>query len=577
MRQSQLLLPTLKETPADADVISHQLMLRAGLIRQLASGLYSWLPLGLRVLRNIETIIREELNISGAQELLMPVVQPAELWEESGRWSKMGDEMLRMQDRHERDFCLGPTHEEVITDIFRREVQSYKQLPVNFYQIQTKFRDERRPRFGVMRAREFIMKDGYSFHLDQTSFDSTYQEMYNCYERILRRMQLDFRAVEADTGNIGGNNSHEFHVLAASGEDTIVYASDGPYAANLEKAVAAVPEPSTKKAEPLERVSTPTQKTIAAVAELLNIPATQCVKTLVVKAQGDATEAANNLIAIILRGDHELNEIKATNLPGVAQPLAFADEAEIVAAFLAHPGSLGPVQCPIPMLVDREAAALASFVCGANEDGMHFQGVSWQRDCPIVEEQIVDARNVVEGDPAPDGQGELRFLRGIEVGHIFQLDRAYSEPMGAFVLDQDGRDTAPIMGCYGMGVTRLVAAVIEQNHDDRGIVWPEPLAPFSLHIIALNAQKSAAVQETAEQMYQTAAAAGITVLLDDRNERPGVKFADADLIGIPHRIVIGDRGLQNGVVEYKDRRIGENEELSPESALARVTDALTND
>ena len=577
MRQSQLLLPTLKETPADADVISHQLMLRAGLIRQLASGLYSWLPLGLRVLRNIETIIREELNISGAQELLMPVVQPAELWEESGRWSKMGDEMLRMQDRHERDFCLGPTHEEVITDIFRREVQSYKQLPVNFYQIQTKFRDERRPRFGVMRAREFIMKDGYSFHLDQTSFDATYQEMYNCYERILRRMQLDFRAVEADTGNIGGNNSHEFHVLAASGEDTIVYASDGPYAANLEKAVAAVPEPSTTTAEPLERVATPTQKTIAAVAELLNIPATQCVKTLVVKAQGDATEAANNLIAIILRGDHELNEIKAANLPGVAQPLAFADEAEIVAAFAAHPGSLGPVQCPIPMLVDREAAALASFVCGANEDGMHFQGVSWQRDCPIVEEQIVDARNVVEGDPAPDGQGELRFLRGIEVGHIFQLDRAYSEPMGAFVLDQDGRDTAPIMGCYGMGVTRLVAAVIEQNHDDRGIVWPEPLAPFSLHIIALNAQKSAVVQETAEQMYQTAAAAGITVLLDDRNERPGVKFADADLIGIPHRIVIGDRGLQNGVVEYKDRRIGENKELSPESALARVTDALTND
>ena len=577
MRQSQLLLPTLKETPADADVISHQLMLRAGLIRQLASGLYSWLPLGLRVLRNIETIIREELNISGAQELLMPVVQPAELWEESGRWSKMGDEMLRMQDRHERDFCLGPTHEEVITDIFRREVQSYKQLPVNFYQIQTKFRDERRPRFGVMRAREFIMKDGYSFHLDQTSFDATYQEMYNCYERILRRMQLDFRAVEADTGNIGGNNSHEFHVLAASGEDTIVYASDGPYAANLEKAVAAVPEPSTTTTEPLERVATPTQKTIAAVAELLDVAATQCVKTLVVKAQGDATEAANNLIAIILRGDHELNEIKAANLPGVAQPLAFADEAEIVAAFKAHPGSLGPVQCPIPMLVDREAAALASFVCGANEDGMHFQGVSWQRDCPIVEEQIVDARNVVEGDPAPDGQGELRFLRGIEVGHIFQLDRAYSEPMGAFVLDHEGRDAAPIMGCYGMGVTRLVAAVIEQNHDDRGIVWPEPLAPFSLHIIALNAQKSAAVQETAEQMYQTAAAAGITVLLDDRNERPGVKFADADLIGIPHRIVIGDRGLQNGVVEYKDRRIGENEELSPESALARVTDALTND
>lgn len=571
MRQSQLLLPTLKETPADADVVSHQLMLRAGLIRQLASGLYSWLPLGLRVLRNIETIIREELNISGAQELLMPVVQPAELWEESGRWRKMGDEMLRMQDRHERDFCLGPTHEEVITDIFRREVQSYRQLPINFYQIQTKFRDERRPRFGVMRAREFIMKDGYSFHLDQTSFDATYQEMYHCYERILRRMQLDFRAVEADTGNIGGNNSHEFHVLAASGEDTIVYASEGPYAANLEKAVAAAPKQSTEPVELLEKVATPTQKTIVAVAELLSLPATQCVKTLIVKAQQDAVEPPNGLIAIILRGDHDLNEIKAANLPGVAQPLTFAEEAEIVAAFGAHPGSLGPVHCPIPMLVDREAAVLASFVCGANEDGVHYQGVSWQRDCPIVEEQIVDARNVVEGDPAPNGQGELRFLRGIEVGHIFQLDRAYSEPMGAFVLDHEGRDAAPIMGCYGMGVTRLVAAVIEQNHDNSGIVWPEPLAPFSLHIVALNAQKSAAVQELAEQLYQSATASGISVLLDDRNERPGVKFADADLIGIPHRIVIGDRGLQNGVVEYKHRRIGDNEELSPESALSRVT------
>ncbi|MDP7389554.1 MAG: proline--tRNA ligase, partial [Pseudomonadales bacterium] len=387
-------------------------------------------------------------------------------------------------------------------------------------------------------------------------------------------MQLDFRAVEADTGNIGGNNSHEFHVLAASGEDTIVYASEGPYAANLEKAVAAAPKQSTEPVELLEKVATPTQKTIAAVAELLSLPATHCVKTLIVKAQQDAAEPPNGLIAIILRGDHDLNEIKAANLPGVAQPLTFAEETEIVAAFGAHPGSLGPVHCPIPMLVDREAAVLASFVCGANEDGVHYQGVSWQRDCPIVEEQIVDARNVVEGDPAPDGQGELRVLRGIEVGHIFQLDRAYSEPMGAFVLDHEGRDAAPIMGCYGMGVTRLVAAVIEQNHDNSGIVWPEPLAPFSLHIVALNAQKSAAVQELAEQLYQSATASGISVLLDDRNERPGVKFADADLIGIPHRIVIGDRGLQNGVVEYKHRRIGDNEELSPESALSRVTGNL---
>ena len=574
MRQTDLLLPTLKETPADADVISHQLMLRAGLIRQLASGLYSWLPLGLRVLRNIETIIREELNSSGGQELLMPVVQPAELWEESGRWNKMGDEMLRMQDRHERDFCLGPTHEEVITDIFRREIQSYKQLPVNFYQIQTKFRDERRPRFGVMRAREFIMKDGYSFHMDQASFDATYQEMYNCYERILERMQLDFRAVEADTGNIGGNNSHEFHVLAASGEDTIVYASNGRYAANLEKAVAARPTPATAPSAPMERISTPTQKTIAAVAELLDIPATQCVKTLIVKAQADEEPSASGIIAIILRGDHELNEIKAANLPGVARPLEFADEAQIVAAFNAHPGSLGPVACPIPLLVDHEAAALASFVCGANEDGVHLQGVNWGRDCSISVEQIIDARNVVEGDQAPNGQGTLKFLRGIEVGHIFQLDRAYSEPMNAFVLDQDGRDAAPIMGCYGMGVTRLVAAVIEQNHDSQGIVWPQPLAPFSLHIIALNPQKSAAVNAAAEQLYATATAAGVSVLLDDRDDRPGVKFADADLIGIPHRIVIGDRGLKTGVVEYKYRRHGDNQEMGPEAALAKVIDAI---
>ena len=572
MRQTNLLLPTLKETPADADVVSHQLMLRAGLIRQLASGLYSWLPLGLRVLRNIENIIREELNRSGAQELLMPVVQPAELWEESGRWQKMGDEMLRIQDRHQRDFCLGPTHEEVITDIFRREVQSYKQLPVNFYQIQTKFRDERRPRFGVMRAREFIMKDGYSFHLDQSSFDATYEEMYNCYARILHRMELDFRAVEADTGNIGGNNSHEFHVLAESGEDTIVYASDGPYAANLEKAVAAPPSPKATPLEPLNKVATPTQKTITDVAELLQVATNQCVKTLVVKADTPSDETAPALIAIILRGDHELNEIKAAKLSGVAQPLQFADEAEIVAAFSAHPGSLGPIASPIPVLVDYAAAALPCFVCGANEDGLHYSGVNWQRDCPIDVSQIIDARNVVEGDPAPEGQGQLKFLRGIEVGHIFQLDRAYSEPMNAFVLDQDGRDAAPIMGCYGMGVTRLVAAVIEQNHDSKGIVWPQPLAPFTLHIIPLNAQKSDAVRAAADALYAQAEDAGISVLIDDRNERPGVKFADADLIGIPHRIVIGDRGLQNGVVEYKHRSAEGNEELSAEAALARVAD-----
>jgi len=572
MRQTNLLLPTLKETPADADVISHQLMLRAGLIRQLASGLYSWLPLGLRVLRNIEAIIREELNRSGAQELLMPVVQPAELWEETGRWQKMGNEMLRMQDRHDRDFCLGPTHEEVITDIFRREVQSYKQLPLNFYQIQTKFRDERRPRFGVMRAREFIMKDGYSFHLDQPSFDATYQEMYDCYARILHRMALDFRAVEADTGAIGGNNSHEFHVLAESGEDTIVYASNGPYAANLEKAVSALPTPETGPLTPMERVATPTQKTIADVAQLLQVETSRCLKTLVVKADATDEPTESTLVAIILRGDHELNEIKAAKLPGVAQPLQFAEEAEIVATFNAHPGSLGPVGCPVPLLVDCEAAALASFVCGANEDGVHLQGVNWQRDCTLHEDQIIDARNVIEGDAAPNDQGELKFLRGIEVGHIFQLGRAYSEPMSAFVLDQQGRECAPIMGCYGMGVTRLVAAIIEQNHDSKGIVWPEPLAPFSLHVIPLNAQKSEAVRAAAEAVYTQAATAGISVLMDDRNERPGVKFADADLIGIPHRIVIGERGLKNGVIEYKHRTAENSQELSAEAALAKVAD-----
>ena len=566
MRQSLLLLPTLKEDPADADVISHKLMLRAGMIRQLASGLYTWLPLGLRVLRKIEHIIREEMNRSGAQEVSMPVVQPAELWVETGRWHKMGDEMMRMHDRHERDFCLGPTHEEVITDLFRREVHSYRQLPVNFYQIQTKFRDERRPRFGVMRAREFTMKDAYSFHLDQASFDATYEEMYRCYERILTRMQLEFRAVQADTGNIGGDNSHEFHVLAQSGEDTIAYSDTGTYAANLEKASALEPQPAPAGVETMSRVATPNAKTIEAVAQQLGLPASQNVKTLIVEGDEDGA-----LYAIILRGDHELNEIKAAKLPGVASPLTFAAEERIPKAMGASVGSLGPVNCGIPFYVDASAASIADFVCGANEDGVHLRGVNWQRDVALAPEQIVDVRNVVEGDSAPDGEGKIQFLRGIEVGHIFQLDRSYSEPMQATVLDHEGQNQVPIMGCYGMGVTRLVAAVIEQNHDDNGIAWPEPLAPFQLHIIALNAQKSEAVREAADRLYQQACDLGIEVLLDDRAERPGVKFAEADLIGIPHRIVIGDRGLKSGVAEYRKRR----DEAATEVALDHVLDALT--
>ncbi len=564
MRQSKYLIPTMKEDPADADVISHKLMLRAGLIRQLASGLYTWLPLGLRVLRRVEAIIREEMDATGAQEVMMPVVQPAELWQDSGRWDKMGPELLRMQDRHERDFCLGPTHEEVITDIFRREIQSYKELPVNYYQIQTKFRDERRPRFGVMRAREFTMKDAYSFHIDQASFDETYQAMHNCYSAILERMGLDYRAVDADTGNIGGANSHEFHVLAASGEDTIVYASDGDYAANLEKAEAALPGSRPEPGATLATVDTPEQKTIAAVCELLGIDATSTIKTLVVQGE-------EGPVAIILRGDHELNEIKAEKLPGVLAPLQFASDADIEAATGVKPGSLGPVNCRIPCLVDREAAVLADFVCGANEEGKHFTGVNWNVDCPLDDGQIVDARNVVEGDPAPDGQGTLKFLRGIEVGHIFQLGTVYSSAMDANVLDQDGRSSTPIMGCYGMGVTRLVAAVIEQNHDDNGICWPAPLAPYAVHLLALNYQKSDAVKTAADNLYEECQQRGIEVLFDDRNERPGVKFAEADLIGLPHRIVIGDRGLKNGVVEFKSRAAdGEATEVAIDTVLDRI-------
>jgi prolyl-tRNA synthetase len=501
----------------------------------------------------------------------MPVVQPAELWMETGRWQKMGDEMLRMQDRHDRDFCLGPTHEEVITDLFRREIHSYKQLPVNFYQIQTKFRDERRPRFGVMRAREFTMKDAYSFHLDQASFDVTYGEMYRCYERILTRMELKFRAVQADTGNIGGDTSHEFHVLANSGEDTIAYSDTGTYAANLEKAAAQRPGRASPGNQTMSRVDTPNAKTIEAVASLLGLPVEQNLKTLIVEASPDDTNNHSGLVAIILRGDHELNEIKAAKLPGVRAPLAFAQEEAISQAMGASVGSLGPVNCAIPMFVDPSAAAVADFVCGANEDGVHLQGVNWQRDVVLSDQQIVDVRNVVEGDIAPDGQGKIQFLRGIEVGHIFQLGDSYSASMQATVLDQDGNSVTPTMGCYGMGVTRLVAAVIEQNHDDNGITWPTPLAPFQLHIIALNGHKSEAVKEASESLYAEAVAAGIDTLLDDRAERPGVKFAEADLVGIPHRVVIGDRGLKNGAVEYRLRSDVEATEIPLQDVLSKIS------
>jgi len=564
MRQSSMLLPTLKENPADADVASHRLMLRAGLIRQVAAGIYTWLPLGLRVIRNIEKIIREELDRAGAQEVLMPVVQPAELWEETGRWQKMGPEMLRMQDRHHRDFCLGPTHEEIITDLFRREIHSYKQLPGNYYQIQTKFRDEIRPRFGVMRAREFTMKDGYSFDLDQDGFDQTYRAMHDCYTRILTRMELDFRAVEADSGNIGGANSHEFHVLADAGEDTIVHSSDSDYAANLEKAVAAPPPPRAGAGEAMSTVATPDCRTIADVAKLLSLPVERCLKTLIVRGE-------ESLVAIILRGDHELNDIKAAKLPGVIAPLEFADETEIEAAIGASPGSLGPVELQLPVFADPYAFAAADFCCGANNDGYHYQNVNWDRDLNIPAENVIDVRNVQPGEKSADGQGELKFLKGIEVGHIFQLGTVYSEPMQATVLDRNGRSLIPIMGCYGMGVTRLVAAIIEQKHDEVGIIWPAPVAPFQVHILALNYAKSDDVRGAADELYNRCQQAGLEVLLDDRGERPGVKFADADLIGIPHRVTIGDRALKEGNVEYRYRTDAEATSLPLGDVFERLS------
>ena len=562
MRASQLLIATLKQTPADAEVISHQLMLRAGMIRRLASGLYTWLPLGLRVMRKVERIVREEMDRSGAQEVLMPVVQPAELWQESGRWVQYGPELLRIADRHERAFCLGPTHEEVITDLARNELRSYRQLPVNFYQIQTKFRDEIRPRFGVMRAREFVMKDAYSFHLDEQSLDRTYREMHRAYCRIFDRIGLDYRPVVADTGSIGGSESHEFHVLADSGEDAIAFSDAGDYAANVEKAEALAPaEPRAEPRETLTEVATPGRHTIADVSEFLSVTPQGTLKTLIVIG----TETP--LVALVLRGDHQLNAIKAEAHPLVATPLRLADDAAITATLGCRPGSLGPVGIGIPVLADRSAAVLSDFVCGANRDGYHLCGVNWGRDCS--HDEVCDLRNVVDGDASPDHQGTLTVRRGIEVGHIFKLGRKYSAALGARVLDETGAECTLIMGCYGIGVSRIVAAAIEQNHDGTGIVWPRAIAPFTVAVVPLNAQKSTLVRETAERLYADLTALGIDVLLDDREERPGVKFADMELIGIPYQVVIGERSLANGMVEYRQRSGGERAEV-PVASIAQL-------
>ena len=571
MRTSRFLIATQKETPADAEVISHQLMLRAGLIRKLAAGLYTWLPLGLRVLRKVEAVVRQEMNESGAQEVSMPIVQPAELWHESGRWEQYGPELLRIQDRHQRDFCLGPTHAEVITSLVRDEIKSYKQLPLNFYQIQTKVRDEIRPRFGIMRSREFLMKDAYSFHLDQASLEQTYQTMFSAYTNIFTRLGLEFRPVIADTGSIGGSASHEFHVLASSGEDAIAFSDGSDYAANVEMAEALAP-PGGRAAPgaDLEKVSTPGIKTIEALASFLSVDAATSVKTLVVEG-----EEEGELVALILRGDHQLNALKAQKLPGVAAPLQMADEDKVRAACGAGFGSLGPVGLKLPLLIDRSAAALADFTCGANDDDVHLTGVNWERDCPAGE--IADLRNAIAGDPSPDGKGQLQIKRGIEVGHIFQLGTKYSEAMNAQVLNENGKSVAVTMGCYGIGVSRIVAAAIEQNHDDKGILWPEAMAPFQLAIVPLNMQKSAEVASCAEDLYERLRTAGIDVLLDDRNERPGVKFADMELIGIPHRVVIGDRALADGNVEYKSRRGEESELVAKEDILEFLLAQLHTD
>ena len=559
MRFTRFGLTTLRDTPAEAEIVSHQLMLRAGLIRRLASGLFTWMPLGLRVLRKVETIVREEMDRAGALEIVMPAVQPAELWEETGRWDKYGHLLLRMKDRHERDFCFGPTHEEVVTDIARRELQSYKQLPINLYQVQVKFRDEIRPRFGVMRAREFIMKDAYSFDVDQAGLEKSYQAMHAAYTAIFTRLGLEFRVVDADSGEIGGSRSQEFHVLADSGEDAIAWCDDDNFASNVETAATTPPagEPDAPGAA-LEKVSTPKAKTIEDLCDFLGVTADKTLKTLIV-------EGTEQPIALALRGDHELNAIKAAKIPGVATPLTMADPATIVKATGSKPGFAGPIGLDIPVYYDHAITLMSDFVCGANETDMHYTGVNFGRD--IETPKTVDIRNVVEGDPTPGGQGTLNIARGIEVGHIFQLGTMYSEAMSATVQDQDGNDVTMLMGCYGIGVTRIVGAAIEQNHDERGIIWPEPIAPFDVVLVPINMHRSDAVRDAAETLYEELQSMGLEVLFDDRDVRPGVKFADAELIGIPHRLVVSDRGLEAGELEYRHRRDDESRMMKREDAL----------
>ncbi len=572
MRASRYLLATLRETPADAEVISHQLMLRAGMIRKLATGLYNWLPLGNRVLKKVERIIREEMDRAGAMEVLMPVTQPVELWEESGRYVQYGPELLRFKDRHDRPFVLGPTHEEVITDLARNELQSYKQLPVNFYQVQTKFRDEIRPRFGVMRSREFIMKDAYSFHVDQASLQQTYDVMYDTYCRIFTRLGLDFRPVQADTGSIGGTGSHEFHVLASSGEDDIAFSDSSDYAANTEMAEALAPAtPRAAASQDMSQVATPTQTACADVAALLGLAVTQTVKAVAVVAPvpvdaatlkaNPKAEPAQRFFLFLLRGDHDLNEIKAGKLDGL-KDFRLATEAEIVAALGCVPGFIGPVgvSAAVTVIADRTVAVMSDFVCGANQAGFHLSGVNFGRDLPEPA-LVTDIRNVVEGDPSPDGQGTLVIKRGIEVGHIFQLGKKYSEALNCKVLGEDGKPLVVTMGCYGIGVTRVVASAIEQNYDDKGIIWPDAIAPFQIALVPMNWAKSVRIQEESTKLYEQLTAAGYDVFFDDRNERPGVKFSDIELIGIPHRLVVGEKGLDAGTLEYKGRRDAESQDI----------------
>lgn len=567
MRASNYLFSTLRDAPTDAVVTSHQLMVRAGMIRQISKGLYTWLPTGLKVFRKVENIVRDEMEKAGALEVMMPAVQPAELWQETGRWQKYGPELLRLQDRHGRDYCVGPTHEEVITELARNELTSYKQLPINFFQIQTKFRDEVRPRFGVMRSREFCMKDAYSFHVGAESLQQTYDVMHQAYCNVFDRIGLDYRPVRADTGSIGGAYSHEFHVLADSGEDDIAFSDSSDFAANIELAEAiCLKEKADAPTQEIAEVFTPDCKTIAKVAEFLTLDVTSTVKTMLVKAIDQDNQPS--IVALVLRGDHNINEIKVEKLPGIVVPFEFADEADIIAKIGCAPGSIGPkglAEKGIRLIADRSAAVMSDFCAGANKDDYHFTGLNWERDCATFE--IADIRNVVEGDPSPDGQGTIVIKRGIEVGHIFQLGQQYAEALKATVLDENGKAQVMHMGCYGIGVSRIVAAAIEQNFDEKGILWPESIAPFDIAIVAMNYDKSEAVRTECDRLYAELKSKGLDVLLDDRKERPGVKFADCELLGIPHRLVVGDKGLEKGTLEYKYRKAGENEDIAIADAV----------